>query len=451
MSLRIAYMTGEYPRATDTFIQREVAALRASGVVVETLSVRKPASNENVGPEQQSERMGTKYLLPACPWELFKSHVRLVFGSPLKYFAALRTAVVVRPPGVKALLLQLAYFAEAALVAAHVRRNKLSHLHNHFSNSSCSVAMLAAQMGGFTFSFTMHGPAEFFEPKYWRIDEKIRRALFVSCISWFCRSQAMIFGPQEKWNRLHIVHCGVDPKQFAPVQHTGSGRRLLFVGRLAGVKGLPVLLDAIAQLSQERYDLILNVAGDGPDRAAIESRAADLKLSDRVRFLGYQSQSQVRELLAQTDVFAMASFAEGVPVVLMEAMAAGVPVVAPQIAGIPELVENNVSGFLVPPGDAAALAERIGALLKDADLRRRFGTAGRAKVEAEFNIQTEAGRLVRILTQALRGEVVEVRPEPGVIESSSTGSTDMPERGSAAQVRSGSFAPALTGAPQVGH
>ena len=239
MSLRIAYMTGEYPRATDTFIRREVAALREAGVHVETLSVRKPADKENVDPIQQTERASTHFLLPACPWALFKSHVRLLFGSPRRYFGALWTAMFVRPGGLKALVWQLAYFAEAALVASRMRKQQLSHLHNHFSNSSCSVAMLASQMGGFTFSFTMHGPAEFFEPKYWRVDEKITRALFVCCISHFCRSQAMIFAPQKKWDRLHIVHCGVDLKLFDKVEHASDGKRLLFVGRLAGVKGLP--------------------------------------------------------------------------------------------------------------------------------------------------------------------------------------------------------------------
>jgi glycosyltransferase involved in cell wall biosynthesis len=257
----------------------------------------------------------------------------------------------------------------------------------------------------------MHGPAEFFEPKYWRLDEKIRRAKFVCCISHFSRSQGMIFGPPEKWDRMHVVHCGVDPQGYEPRKHQGKGRRLLFVGRLAAVKGVPVLLDAVAQLSQDHPDAELVIAGDGPDRQRLESRAKDLGISDRVRFLGYQSQSQVRKLLRETDVFAMASFAEGVPVVLMEAMAAGVPVVATRIAGVPELVDDGACGFLVPPGDTEALAERISLLFDDPASRNRFAGAGRAKVEQEFNLSTESQRLCQILTGALEDRVVPIRPD----------------------------------------
>jgi glycosyltransferase involved in cell wall biosynthesis len=265
--------------------------------------------------------------------------------------------------------------------------------------------MLASALGGFTYSFTMHGPAEFYEPKYWRIDTKVRRAKFVACISHFARSQAMVFAPQEAWNKLHVVHCGVSPEQFTPVKHERRGSRLLFVGRLAAVKGLPVLLEAVAQLAKQRPDLTLVVAGDGPDRAKLEAQARRLDIAPNVEFRGYQSQAQVRELLQQTDVFAMASFAEGVPVVLMEAMAAGVPVVATRIAGVPELVDDGVSGFLVPPGEPLTLAEKIELLLDEPATRNHFGAAGRKKVEREFNIATEAEKLCRILTTALGARV----------------------------------------------
>jgi glycosyltransferase involved in cell wall biosynthesis len=395
-------MTGQYPRATDTFIQREVAALRGRGVFVQTFSIRKPPAKENVGPETEAERARTSYVLPANVVAILRAHARLLLGKPGRYISTLKTALGVRPAGLKALIWQGAYFVEAGMVADRVVALNLSHLHNHFSNSSCSVAMLAAQMGGFTFSFTMHGPAEFYEPKYWRIDEKIRRAVFVACISNFCRSQAMVFAPQECWGKLHIVHCGVNPADFSALHEPrGEGSRLLFVGRLAGVKGLPILLDAVARLRRDRPGIQLTVAGDGPDRPRLIDQAKRLGIESNIAFLGYQSQQQVRELLAKTDVFVMASFAEGVPVVLMEAMAARVPVVATQIAGIPELVQDGVSGFLVPPGDAVALSEKVEQLLRDKRLRADFGQAGAAKVARDFNLLTEAEKLCQILTAAL--------------------------------------------------
>jgi len=288
-TFRVAYMTGEYPRATDTFIQREVATLRRLGHTIETFSIREPASREMVSPQVQAERDRTFYVLPASVTGMLAAHAGLLFKMPARYFAGLRLAMKIRPPGLKAFARQLAYFAEAGVVAHRVRRLNLQHLHNHFSNSSCSVAVMAATMGGFTFSFTMHGPAEFFEPHVWRIDEKIRRALFVNCISHFARSQAMVFAPVETWDKLHIVHCGVDPAEFEMRNNIATGAsRLLFVGRLAAVKGLPILLHSIALLRDAHPDLTLSLAGDGPDRQMLEKLAADLGIAGRVKFLGYQ-------------------------------------------------------------------------------------------------------------------------------------------------------------------
>jgi colanic acid/amylovoran biosynthesis glycosyltransferase len=404
MSLRLAYMTGEYPRATDTFIQREVAELRAMGYYVQTFSVRRPSEKENVGIETMAARESTIYLLP--PRGLLRAHLYQFFTSPAKYFSAVRLAWKCCPPGVRAIVRQIAYFAEAGMLARLIKKHSVSHLHNHFADSSCSVAMIAAEMGAFTFSFTMHGPAEFFEPKIWRIDEKVCRALFVNCISYFCRSQAMVFTPQDCWEKLRIVHCGVDPSSFQAKKHEGRGNRLLFVGRLAAAKGLQVLLDAVAKVGGATLD----IAGDGPDRKRLEERANVLKVLGRVKFLGYQSQQQVRELLKQADVFVMSSFAEGVPIVLMEAMAAGVPVVATRIAGIPELVQDGHAGLLVSPGDADAAAGAIRRLLEDANLRNRFAAAGREIVERQFNIHAESRWLVAILTSALAAKSEPIRP-----------------------------------------
>jgi glycosyltransferase involved in cell wall biosynthesis len=216
----------------------------------------------------------------------------------------------------------------------------------------------------------------------------------------------MLFAPAECWGKVRIVHCGVDPNLFQLKTHEGRGNKLLFVGRIAAAKGLPILLEVLSKLE----GVTLNIAGDGPDRALLEEKARALNISSRVNFLGYQSQPQVRKLFREADLFVMSSFAEGVPVVLMEAMAAGVPVVATRIAGIPELVRDGRSGFLVSPGDVDEMATAVDRLLGDADLRNRFAVAARQDIEREFNIQIEAGWLATILTSAIGGGNVGIRP-----------------------------------------
>jgi len=400
--MRIAYLTGEYPRATDTFIQREVFALREQGAEVHTFSVRPTGEEHMVGEEQKQERIQTFYILPPQPIKLLQAHLNLLLTSPKRYLQALKLAWSTRIYGLRGNLYQLFYFLEAGILAQEIRKRRIKHLHNHFGDSSCSVAMLAAELGGFSYSFTLHGPYIFFQPYHWRLDEKIKRALFVSCISNYCRSQGMIFAPIEKWNQMHIVHCGIDPALFKLVSHQGKGKNLLYVGRLAAVKGLPILLQALVILKQQHPDIVLTVVGDGGDRTSLEKMTADLGLSNNVNFVGYKSQVEVRKYFEETDVFVLSSFAEGVPVVLMEAMASGVPVIAPQIAGVSELVENCISGYIVPPGDTASLTQSIDKLLNNSELRTKFGIAGRNKVEKEFNINLEAQKLYKIMSKALQ-------------------------------------------------
>lgn len=405
-------MTGEYLRLSPfVFIHREVSALRRQGFHVETFSIRGLAdSSEAVNDAQREEAKTTFVVLPPSVARLVGSHVRALVRSPGRWLRTLRLAWSTRPPGPAALFRQLAYFAEAGVVAERMRERDLVHLHNHFASSSGTVAMLAAEMGGFTFSISEHGPDIFYAPEWWRLDAKFSRALFVACISHFCRSQVLIWTPLDRWHRVHIVHCGVDPASYPPRIHRGRGRRLLFTGRLAGVKGVPVLLEALARLRDKHPGVELALAGDGPDRAQLEAEAQRLGLADRVRFLGYQSSDRVRSLLQETDVFVLPSFAEGVPVVLMEAMASGVPVVSTRVAGVAELVEHGVSGFVVPPGDVVGLADAIDGLLADAELRGRLGAAGRRTIEREFDVAHEAAWLGDVLSSALDGVVLPLRP-----------------------------------------
>lgn len=405
MTLRLGYLTGEYPRATDTFIQREVAMLREQGATVETFSVRRTASEHFVGEEQKAERDRTFYILDNAkkPLRLLVDHAACLFTAPGRYLSTLSLAWKTRFPGIKGTLYQFFYFAEAAVLARQMKAKDLQHLHNHFADSSCSLAMLASSMAGLSYSFTLHGPMIFFAPERWQLGEKIRRASFVAAISHFARSQGMIFVERQHWDKMHIIHCGVEPEKFSLRRHEGHGRRLIYVGRLADVKGIGVLLEALAMIKRKFPQVTLDIVGDGPDRASLETRANELGLSENVIFHGYRSQAQVREHFADADVFVMSSFAEGVPVVLMEALGAGVPAVATRIAGIGELVEDGINGLIVPPGDVHALANKVAALLGDADMRNRFGEAGRSKVMEHYNVRLEAQRLHTVFSHYLEG------------------------------------------------
>lgn len=407
----IAYLTGEYPRATDTFIQREVAALRALGLEILTHSVRGTDPSHHVGAEQKAEYAATFQVQREArnPARLIRAHLSML-GKGWARAAGL--AWRTRPAGAKAGLWQLFYFLEAGILAARLRETGAVHLHNHFGNSSCSVAMLAAEMAGLPFSYTMHGPMEFFEPQHWRIDEKVARAAFVACISHYARAQGMIFADQAHWPKMRIVHCGVDPQLYDTEPRAASGKRLLFVGRLAAIKGVRLLIDAVAELATRHPELKLTLVGDGAERAGLEAHARARGLGDRVRFTGYLGQSGVADELRQADVFVLPSFAEGVPVVLMEAMAARLPVIASRVAGVPELVEDGVAGFVIPPGDPASLTDRIDRLLGDAEMRARMGAAGRARVAAGYDARAEAAWLARLFDGSLAGEMPEgLRPK----------------------------------------
>jgi colanic acid/amylovoran biosynthesis glycosyltransferase len=399
--MRIAYLTGEYLRPTHTFIQREVETLRGYGVEVHTFSVRPTDPAELVSPEQQAEQAQTFNILPIRPLAILKAHVLLLFSAPSRYLQALKLTWRSQSPGLKALLYQLFYFTEAGVLAQELRSRRIEHLHNHFADSSCTVSMLAATLAGIGFSFTLHGPYIFFEPYRWKLDLKIRQALFVVCISHYCRSQAMLFSAPEEWNKLQIVHCGIDLSRYQPVIHQCGQKRLLYVGRLSAAKGLPVLLKAIAALTTQHPDVVLTIVGDGPDRQTLEAQAAQLRITHHLKFVGYHSQEAVCQYLQHCDVFVLPSFAEGLPVVLMEAMATGIPVIATAIAAISELVEDGVNGYLVPPGAIEPLAQRLNQLLSDTQLRQTFGQAGQLKVEQSFDLYQEVNSLKHILNVAV--------------------------------------------------
>jgi glycosyltransferase involved in cell wall biosynthesis len=396
----VAYLTGDYPKVSHTFILREVQAVRAAGVPVITCSIRRPPASEFKGAEEQQARAETFYVIAAAknPLTLLKAHGRALARSPGSWFSTLALAIRMRSPGLKAFLWQLFYFLEAGVLADHLRAQNARHLHNHFGNSSCSVAVLAAKLAGIPFSFTEHGPAIFFEVDRWSLPEKIARATFVVAITHFCRSQLMLFSDPSHWGKIAIVHCGLDPALYHRTS-PAFGKRVAFVGRLDPVKGALLLIEAMAEVLKTHSDATLTLAGDGPARAPAEARAQALGIAAKVHFAGFMTQPQVADLLANSDMLVLPSFAEGLPVVYMEALASRIPVVASRVAGVQELVEDGVTGFAVPPGDVATLADRMMRLMADPDLSARMGEAGRKAVEREHDIAREGAWLADLFRQ----------------------------------------------------
>lgn len=409
----IAYLTSEYPKTSHTFILREVEALRTLGLEVETCSIRKPDISEFSGEPEQRAWRTTFFVVDTArraPHRLLTAQLRLMV-APGRWLRALGLAWKTRSPGAKAALWALFHFLEAGLLAAHLRRMGAGHLHNHFSNPSCTVAMLASELSGIPFSFTAHGPEEFFRPYENALSEKIARARLVVAISHFCRSQLMVFAAPAQWDKISIVHCGIDPELYLGTPRETFGKRVVFVGRLTPEKGGPLLLEAFAQVFAAHPDARLTVVGDGPQRAALEARARVLGLVEAVTFAGFCNQAQVAACLSKSDMLVLPSFAEGVPVVLMEAMAAGLPTIASRVAGVPELVREGETGFVVPPGDLDTLANRLGRLMSDPNLCRRMGAAGRAVVNADYLVGKEAAWLARLLAGAGDGALRPVGAE----------------------------------------
>lgn len=400
----IAYLTAQYPRATDTFIQREVAMLRELGAEVLTNSIRTTDASHHITETQKAEAAATFKVLATAksPLNLLRAHASCLFKHPRAWARAVKLACQSAPPGMKAALWQVFYFLEAGVLAHHLRDKGVRHLHNHFSDASCSVAMLAAELAEIPFSVAVHGPGELFEPKYWRLDKKVEKAAFVTAISYFARSQVMLFSEPEHWDKIAIVHCGVDPKLYDTPKIKTDRTNLLFVGRLAPEKGVRVLIEALEASVKGYPNLQLTLVGDGPDRTELESMVREMGLSDHVIFTGYLAPQDVAGQLATADIFVLPSFAEGVPVSLMEAMASRVPVIAPRVAGVQELVEDGVSGFCVAPGHVEMLRDSIELLAKDADLRATLGQAGRDKVLAEFVIKNEGAWLMEWMTCSLK-------------------------------------------------
>jgi glycosyltransferase involved in cell wall biosynthesis len=402
--LRIAYLTGRYPAMTPTFVLREVAELRACGVDIETFSIWRTPPSDLLAPDDRAEAERTTSLLPPSAIAGVRSLLAALVRSPAGMISLMRGAFRLARPGARGKLLAMSWVLEALLLWSELRRRGIRHVHVHLMGTAPAVALLATDLANriegqprHTWSLTIHGPVEFYDVHNDALAEKVAAAEFAVCISDFGRSQVMAFVDRSCWPKVHVVHCGLDAEQTRrtapPAPAEGRPVRMLTVCKLSPRKGVAILLEATRDLVDAGVDLDLTVVGDGPQRGELEQLCLELGIGERVTFAGAVGQDRIAEFYEAADLFAMSSFAEGIPVVLMEAMAYELPVVAPATMGVPELVESDRTGLLFRPGRTDQLSDAVGRLARDAELRQRLGAAGRQKVAAEFDIRDSAARL----------------------------------------------------------
>ena len=401
----IGYLVSQFPSIHHTFILREVAELRRLGIQITTVSMSncdRPPDQLSAG--ERAEWAATTYASASSMRRVLTANVRCALRSPLRYLSVACAAPFIGTSRGEPVWKGFVRLAQAAAAAETFRAAGATHFHAHFTST---VARLTARLSGLPWSVTVHGPAEFDDVVGTRLPEKVAEAAFTVVISHYGAAQVFRSVAPTLWPRVEVCHLGVDLDQFAPSTRDRTHRTarepfvIACVARLAPVKGLRLLIEAIGRVRDAGVPAELRLVGDGPDRAPLQALVEQLGLEAQVHFEGWRTESEVKAILNSADAFAMTSFAEGIPVVLMEAMAMGVPCVATWVNGIPELIEHGVSGLLAPAADAQATADALIALYEEPSLASRLSSAGREAVARRFDLATNVASLARILERRL--------------------------------------------------
>ncbi len=393
--MKIAYFVNHYPKVSHSFIRREILALERQGFEIERIALR-GWDGELPDADDQAERDRTRYVLRGGLSGLMLPTLRALLAAPARFFAAVVLAVRMARCSRRGILYHLVYVAEACRVVQWARAFGASRLHAHFGTNSADVAMLARVLGGPPYSFTVHGPDEFSRPM--GLADKVHRANFVVAISSFTRSQLYLRSLHVDWNRIGVAHCGLERSFYEgqPTQPANS-TRFVCVGRICAEKGHLLLIEAAARLKAKLIPFELVLAGDGPMRDTVEELIQRHGLSGHVRITGWIGSDTVRDEILGARALVLPSFAEGLPVVLMEAMALRRPVLTTYIAGIPELVLPGECGWLFPAGSLDALAAAMeDCLAKSMVEMGRMGDAAFARVVERHSIDRECAKLAAL-------------------------------------------------------
>jgi len=399
-SKHIGYFINQYPAVSHSFIRREILALESLGVRVSRFAIR-PGQGELVDIADKAEAGVTKFIINTPVKELFVSISRQLLFNSIRFFKTFIFAVKFNAQYEKNLKKALICFFEACVLCDWVNQQGVQHLHVHFGTNSTTIAMLAKQLGGVDYSFTVHGPEEFDKPLMIGLNQKIKESRFVMAISSYGSSQLRRWADYADWEKIHIVHCGLDEGfiNFLP-QPILNEPRFVCVGRLCEQKGQLLLLQAVSRLLAEGISLKLVLVGDGPMREQIEQFISDHNLGSCVELTGSLSGEGVREQMSMARAFVLPSFAEGLPVVIMEALAMGRPVISTYVAGIPELVIDGVNGWLVPAGAVDELVNAMrNAIQAPSQKLMDMGLSGRLRVLERHSVFTEAEKLKQLFIQ----------------------------------------------------
>ncbi len=401
---RIAYLVSQYPAYSHTFILREIQQLRQFDVSIVVASINLPDRPlEKLTSLERDEAEHTFYIKHQGIFKAATALTQTLFFKPLGLVSGLKQVVKLGGFDIKRLLFNVFYLVEALLVGQWMRSQQLTHLHVHFATPAASVGLLVKAVFGYSFSFTVHGPDEFYDAAGYNLSEKILAADFIFCISHYARSQVMKLSPVKAWSKFDVCRLGVDPQRFIPQAKTGNTGvcNLLCVGRLTSAKGQAILLEAVAQLHQQGISVTLTLVGMGPDQQSLAQYAKTLGISEQVVFTGAVDQDHILAYYQAADIFVLPSFAEGLPVVLMEAMAMEIPCITTAITGIPELIQHDQDGLLVAAADSEGLTQAIAKLVNDPQLRKQLGKAGRLKVLSDYDLYKNTRYLYEKLARRL--------------------------------------------------
>jgi colanic acid/amylovoran biosynthesis glycosyltransferase len=404
---RLLYLIGQFPAINHKYLLAEVRHLLSLGFEVPIASVSSPDRlPEKLSPDERDEAARTYYLKAAPPMQVLALNISEFLRQPLQYLQGLFFALRLAGASPSRVAYHLAYFVEAILVGRRMRELRISHVHAHFS---ATVALIVTRAFPVTMSFTVHGFGELYDPAGTHLPERIKDALFVRSISQYGRSQLMLACDRSAWPKLTYVPLGIDAAEFPPLRERSafSPPRVVCVGRLSPEKGQSLLLEAAALLWRQNCPMHLKFVGDGPERPLLERLAVDLGIERNVEFAGWVSPVEMKKVYAEADICVLPSLAEGIPIVLMEAMAMQIPCVAPCITGIPELIEQGIEGLLFTVSDVEDLAAKMRELLQSADLRVMIGKNGRSRVLRDYDLARNTARFAKVLEEQLKDELGE--------------------------------------------